>query len=49
MTTARPQLKNSGTVSVNKDFFPFGFGTLFLFNVSFQMGRVMSVLGEGYV
>lgn len=49
MTTARPQLKNSGTVSVNKDFFRFGFETLFLFIVSFQVGRVLSVLGEGYV
>lgn len=49
MTTARPHLKNSGTVSVNKDFFHFGFGTLFLFVVSFRLGRVLSVLEEGYV
>lgn len=41
--------KTSGTVSVNKDFFHFGFGTLFLFIVSFQLGRVFSVLGKGYV
>lgn len=49
MTTARSHLKNSGTVSVNKDFFHFGFGTLFLFIASFPVGRVLSVLGEGYV
>lgn len=49
MTTARPHLKNSGTVSVNKDFFLFGFGTSLLFIVSFQVGRVLSVLGEGYL
>lgn len=48
MTTARPHLKNSGTVSV-KDFFLFGFGTSFLFIASFQVGRVLSVLGEGYL
>lgn len=47
--TARPHLKNSGTVSVDKNFFHFGFGTLFLFIVSFQVGRVLSVLGERYV
>lgn len=49
MTTPRPHLKNSGTVSVNKDFFHFGFGTFFLFIVSFQVERVLSVLGEEYV
>lgn len=49
MTTARTHLKNSGTLSVNKDFFLFGFGTSFLFIVSFQVGRVLSVLGEGYL
>lgn len=49
MTTARPHLKNSGTVSVNKDFFHFGFGTSFQFIVSFRMGRVLSVWGEGCV
>lgn len=51
MTTARPCLKTSGTVSVNKDFFWFGF---FLDIVSvrciFSGGKgVVSVFGEGYV
>lgn len=42
MTTARPCLKTSGTVSVNKDFFWFGFfWTSFLFVVSFQVGRML--------
>lgn len=42
MTTARPCLKTSGTVSVNKDFFCFGFfWTFFLFLVSFHVGRVL--------
>lgn len=51
MTTARPCIKTSGTVSVNKDSFRLGF---FLGIVSvhciFSGGKgVVSVFGEGYV
>lgn len=49
MTTARPHLKTSGTVSVNKNFFHLiYFWTSFLFIVSFHMGRVLWVFwGKG--